>query len=48
MPVDEAEQYCTGLTIAGVPTALVKVPQVGHGSIPIGHLDNGILQHGNV
>ncbi|GGD91455.1 acyl-peptide hydrolase [Tsuneonella deserti] len=32
-PVSEAEQYYTALTIAGVPTALVKVPEAGHGSI---------------
>ena len=32
-PVSEAEQYYTALTIAGVPTALVKVPEASHGSI---------------
>ena len=32
-PVSEAEQYYTALTIAGVPTALVKVPEASHGGI---------------
>jgi dipeptidyl aminopeptidase/acylaminoacyl peptidase len=32
-PVSEAEQYYTALQIRGVPTALVKVPGAGHGSI---------------
>jgi len=32
-PVSEAEQYYTALTIAGVPSALVKVPEASHGGI---------------
>lgn len=32
-PVSESEQYYAALQIAGVPTALVKVPGAGHGSI---------------
>jgi len=32
-PVSEAEQYYTALRLRGVPTALVKVPGAGHGSI---------------
>ena len=32
-PVSEAEQYYTALQLRGVPTALVKVPGAGHGSI---------------
>jgi dipeptidyl aminopeptidase/acylaminoacyl peptidase len=32
-PVSEAEQYYAALQIQGVPTALVKVPGVGHGTI---------------
>ncbi len=32
-PVSESEQYYAALQIAGVPTALVKVPGVGHGAI---------------
>lgn len=30
-PVSESEQYYTALQLQGVPTALVKVPGVGHG-----------------
>jgi dipeptidyl aminopeptidase/acylaminoacyl peptidase len=30
-PVSEAEQYYAALQLKGVPTALVKVPGVGHG-----------------
>ena len=30
-PVSESEQYYTALQTLGVPTALVKVPGVGHG-----------------
>ena len=30
-PVSESEQYYTALQTRGVPTALVKVPGVGHG-----------------
>ena len=30
-PVSEAEQYYTALQLEGVPTALVKIPGVGHG-----------------
>jgi dipeptidyl aminopeptidase/acylaminoacyl peptidase len=30
-PVSESEQYYTALQLLGVPTALVKVPGVGHG-----------------
>jgi dipeptidyl aminopeptidase/acylaminoacyl peptidase len=30
-PVSEAEQYYTALQLVGVPTALVKIPGVGHG-----------------
>jgi len=32
-PVSEAEQYYAALQIAGVPTALVKVPEASHGGI---------------
>lgn len=32
-PVSEAEQYYTALQLLGVPTALVKVPGAGHGSL---------------
>ncbi len=32
-PVSEAEQYYSALQLRGVPTALVKVPEAGHGSI---------------
>jgi dipeptidyl aminopeptidase/acylaminoacyl peptidase len=32
-PVSEAEQYYTALQLRGVPTALVKVPGAGHGSL---------------
>lgn len=32
-PVSESEQYYTALQMRGVPTALVKVPGAGHGSI---------------
>jgi dipeptidyl aminopeptidase/acylaminoacyl peptidase len=32
-PVEEAEQYYAALQLRGVPTALVKVPGAGHGSI---------------
>jgi dipeptidyl aminopeptidase/acylaminoacyl peptidase len=32
-PVSESEQYYTALQLAGVPTALVKVPGASHGSI---------------
>ena len=32
-PVSEAEQYYAALQIAGVPTALVKVPGAGHGGL---------------
>lgn len=32
-PVSEAEQYYTALRLRGVPTALIKVPGAGHGSI---------------
>lgn len=32
-PVSEAEQYYAALQIRGIPTALVKVPGVGHGAI---------------
>ena len=32
-PVSEAEQYYSALQIAGVPTALVKVPEASHGGI---------------
>ena len=32
-PVSEAEQYYAALKIAGVPTALVKVPDASHGGI---------------
>lgn len=32
-PVSESEQYYTALQIAGVPTALVKVPGASHGGI---------------
>lgn len=32
-PVSEAEQYYAALQLKGVPTALVKVPGAGHGSI---------------
>jgi dipeptidyl aminopeptidase/acylaminoacyl peptidase len=32
-PVSEAEQYYTALQLLGVPTALVKVPGAGHGTI---------------
>lgn len=32
-PVSESEQYYAALQIRGVPTALVKVPGVGHGGI---------------
>ena len=32
-PDSEAEQYYTALQLRGVPTALVKVPGAGHGSI---------------
>ena len=30
-PVSEAEQYYTALQLRGIPTALIKVPGVGHG-----------------
>lgn len=32
-PVSESEQYYTALRLRGVPTALIKVPGAGHGSI---------------
>lgn len=32
-PVSEAEQYYEALQLRGIPTALVKVPGVGHGAI---------------
>jgi dipeptidyl aminopeptidase/acylaminoacyl peptidase len=32
-PVSESEQYYAALQIRGVPTALVKVPGVGHGNL---------------
>lgn len=32
-PVSESEQYYTALQLRGVPTALLKVPGVGHGGI---------------
>jgi dipeptidyl aminopeptidase/acylaminoacyl peptidase len=32
-PVSEAEQYYAALQVRGVPTALVKVPGAGHGTI---------------
>lgn len=32
-PASEAEQYYAALQIAGVPTALVKVPEASHGGI---------------
>lgn len=32
-PVSESEQYYTALRLRGIPTALVKVPGAGHGSI---------------
>ena len=32
-PVSEAEQYYAALQIAGVPTALVKIPEASHGGI---------------
>lgn len=32
-PVSESEQYYTALQLRGVPTALVKVPGAGHGSL---------------
>jgi dipeptidyl aminopeptidase/acylaminoacyl peptidase len=32
-PVSEAEQYYAALQLRGVPTALVKVPGAGHGTI---------------
>ena len=32
-PVSEAEQYYTALKLAGVPTALVKVPGASHGGL---------------
>jgi dipeptidyl aminopeptidase/acylaminoacyl peptidase len=32
-PVSEAEQFYAALQLKGVPTALVKVPDAGHGSI---------------
>ncbi len=32
-PVSESEQYYTALQLRGVPTALIRVPGAGHGSI---------------
>ena len=32
-PVSEAEQYYAALRIAGVPSALVKVPGASHGGL---------------
>jgi dipeptidyl aminopeptidase/acylaminoacyl peptidase len=32
-PVSEAEQYYTALQLRGVPTALIRVPGAGHGSL---------------